>query len=391
MNAAWAAAVSGWRMMLEDSGRSMATVDGYVKHVTWLADDLDGDPWEVTPGRLREWVDGHSWSTHTRRKVLVSLRAFYRHGLDLGELARSPLAGLEAVPARKRGPSRLQVSARWQEPVAAFLTWMEAGARKASTIEQRRWWLIRLSETFADPWTVTPDDLGLWLSRGDWSPQTKRLGRSTVQLFYTWAENTGRVDRSPARLLPTVLIPRALPRPTPDDAVREALAVADERLRLALYLAVYAGLRRAEIAGVHTRDIEDQVLHVHGKGGHERLVPLHPELRTALRAELHRRREGVSGTGWRSGPTPPGGWLFPSDVPGEHLTAHHLGKLITATLPAGWTTHSLRHRFATKAYVTGRDLRAVQELLGHAKPETTAIYAAVPDGALEAAVAGVGI
>ena len=50
-----------------------------------------------------------------------------------------------------------------------------------------------------------------------------------------------------------------------------------------------------------------------------------------------------------------------------------------------------RHRFATQAYRTGRDLRAVQELLGHAKPETTARYAAVPDGSLAAAVAGVGL
>ncbi len=184
---------------------------------------------------------------------------------------------------------------------------------------------------------------------------------------------------------------RALPRPAPDDAVRAALAAADDRVRLALYLAVFAGLRRAEIAAVHTRDIEDQALHVHGKGGHERLVPLHPELRAALRAELRRRREGVPGTGWGRGPVKPGGWLFPSDVADEHLTAHHLGKLIAAALPDGWTTHTLRHRFATKAYRTGRDLRAVQELLGHAKPETTAIYAAVPDGALEAAVAGVGV
>ena len=51
--------------------------------------------------------------------------------------------------------------------------------------------------------------------------------------------------------------------------------------------------------------------------------------------------------------------------------------------------HTLRHRFATTAYGVERDLRAVQELLGHSKPETTARYVAVPEGALRTAVAGV--
>ena len=100
----------------------------------------------------------------------------------------------------------------------------------------------------------------------------------------------------------------------------------------------------------------------------------------------------MPGTGWGSRPSPVDGWLFPSDLSRDQpITPAHLGKMIAAVLPAGWTTHTLRHRFATKAYKSGRDLRAVQELLGHMKPETTAIYAAVPDGALAAAVAGVGL
>lgn len=48
--------------------------------------------------------------------------------------------------------------------------------------------------------------------------------------------------------------------------------------------------------------------------------------------------------------------------------------------------HTLRHRCATVAYAKTRDLRAVQELLGHAKPETTAIYTAVPDDAVRDAM-----
>ena len=154
---------------------------------------------------------------------------------------------------------------------------------------------------------------------------------------------------------------------------------------------MYAGLRRAEIARVHTRDIADNSLRVSGKGGHERVVPLHPELRVELRAELSRRRRDENGSWGGRASVEPGGWLFPSDEPHLPLTADHIGRLIARALPGTWTAHTLRHRFATQAYRTGRDLRAVQELLGHAKPETTARYAAVPDGSLAAAVAGVGL
>ena len=72
---------------------------------------------------------------------------------------------------------------------------------------------------------------------------------------------------------------------------------------------------------------------------------------------------------------------------GGHLTPGHVGKLIGRALPDGVTAHMLRHRCATAAYAGTRDLRAVQELLGHARPETTAAYVATPGEAIRAAVA----
>jgi integrase len=210
-----------------------------------------------------------------------------------------------------------------------------------------------------------------------------------VRSFYRWAVLTGRIEASPAELLDSVLVPRSLPRPAPDDALRVALSRADDRQRLALKLAAYAGLRRAEIATLHTRQITATELLVVGKGGHHRRVPLHPDLAGELQAELARRRRGAHGSGWGGAFVTETGYLFPSDQHPGPITPAHLGKLITACLPDGWTTHTLRHRFATSAYGVERDLRAVQELLGHAKPETTARYAAVPDGALRSAVGGI--
>lgn len=101
-----------------------------------------------------------------------------------------------------------------------------------------------------------------------------------------------------------------------------------------------------------------------------RLVPLEDDLARAIR---ERARELDSP------------WLFPSSH-GSHLTEAHLGKLVARHLARDLTTHTLRHRCGTVAYAGTRDLRAVQELLGHAKPETTMLYTAIPDQDIRAAM-----
>jgi site-specific recombinase XerC len=272
-----------------------------------------------------------------------------------------------------------------------YLTWLRAGNRSAGTVELRRGHLARLAEQCADPWRVTSQQLAGWLSNPDWKAETKRSLRSTLRSFYGWGVKTGRIALSPAVDLEAVMLPRSLPRPAPDDVLRMALLRANDRTRIALMLAGYAGLRAAEIAAVHTRQIGDGELLVIGKGGHHRRVPLHPHLRSELDAEMARRRRGEHGSGFRGRFLSDTGYLFPSDREPGPITSHHLSKLVGQALLGVWTTHTLRHRFATAAYLVERDLRAVQELLGHTKPETTARYAAVPEGALRSAVDGVGV
>ena len=77
-------------------------------------------------------------------------------------------------------------------------------------------------------------------------------------------------------------------------------------------------------------------------------------------------------------------YLFPV-YGGGPITPAHLGTLIAKALPGDWTAHTLRHRFATRAYQAERDLRAVQELLGHVSPVTTAIYTKVGNDAMRLA------
>ena len=387
----WDTAITGWAAVLVRQ-RARATADTYLKHVRSLAVAVaDQRPWDLTSGRLELWLRGHNWSTSTRAKVLVSLRAFYAWAMDEGLCSRSPLAGI-TVDHRKPGPRAAspRVTA-WVQAIGDYLLWLRAGGRSPGTVQLRRAHLMSLSELYADPWQVTGDDLAEWLARGDVAPEYRRSLRGTVRSFYRWGVGSRRVEENPAAELQPVGLPRVLPRPITRDALTIALQRADDRQRLILKLAAMAGLRRAEVACVHFRDIIAGQLLVHGKGGHQRLVPLHPDLVAELEQERTRRLRGEPGTGWSGPYVHAEGYLFPSSLEPAPLTPQHVGVIAQDCLPAGWTLHTLRHRFASQAYGTQRDLRAVQELLGHSRPETTARYAAVPDGAKLAAVLGAGL
>lgn len=249
---------------------------------------------------------------------------------------------------------------------------MRAAGRPESTIGLRTYHVRRVMlEIRTSPWTLTTDQLIEFLAGTGWAAETRRAYRASLRTFYAWARASGRRLDSPADLIPPIKLPRSVPRPTPEDFFSKALAAADPRERLMLQLAGVCGLRRGEIAHVRREDVERDLvgrsLRVAGKGGHVRMVPLPVDLARQILAC-------------------PAGWLFPSPKQSGPLTAAHVGVLVSALLPKGWTCHTLRHRCATRAYAARRDLRAVQELLGHAKPETTAIYTQVPTGAVREAM-----
>lgn len=260
----------------------------------------------------------------------------------------------------------------WDLVMAEWLAWMRAAHRPPTTIKLRSYQLRRFADCHRDrdPWSLMLTDLADWLGNHEWKAETMRSYRACLRSFYAWGVLIGRIGASPAALLPTITPPRALPRPAPEAALREALAGGTDRERLMVMLAAYVGLRRGEVARVHSRDLTQDsdgwTLRVTGKGGHVRRVPLPPAVALALRS------------------LPPG-WAFPGLIDG-HLSPAYVGKLVSRLLPDGWTTHTLRHRFATRCYAATRDLVTVQELLGHARIETTRIYTEAPIGALRAAV-----
>lgn len=268
--------------------------------------------------------------------------------------------------------AREMTSDTWSAALSGWVAALRAAGRPETTITTRREH-VRWLATWAgerSPWDLSTDDLTTWMGSRTWARETRRGVRSSLRGFYGWALGTGRCEVDPALPLPPIAPAPPRPHPTPDTAYRAALLAAPPRERLILRLAAECGLRRAEVAVIHSRDLVEDLdgwsLIVHGKGSRDRMVPLTPGLAVELRAlEV--------------------GYAFPGDDDG-HLSPRWVGKLVTRLLPEGWTMHSLRHRFATRAYAVGSDLLVVQQLLGHASPVTTRVYVQVPNDALRRTV-----
>ena len=228
-------------------------------------------------------------------------------------------------------------------------------------------------------WLAALDERGL-------ARRSAARALSALRAFYRFLELTGRAGSNPARAARTPRLGRSLPthlsRAEMDELLGEAVRRAEaggfrEARDLAILELFYStGMRLAELAGLNDADLDlvaDQVK-VRGKGRKERLLPVgrlagaavraYVERREALRAERRgpadRRAVFVSARGRRLSPR------------GVQLAVRSL----LATLARGreLRVHSLRHSFATHLLDAGADLRAVQELLGHASLATTQVY-----------------
>ncbi|PZS15521.1 MAG: hypothetical protein DLM57_12450 [Pseudonocardiales bacterium] len=231
---------------------------------------------------------------------------------------------------------------------------------------------------------LTAEDLSRWqIERSTQiQPEPRRTELSNVRQFYRWALEQDLIRRDPTIKLPMPRVARHLPRPVRDADLLGALEGASSDVRAILGLASFAGLRACEIARLDWSEVGlgDQSPHirvVEGKGGHGRLVPISSTLAQILaelpgaRGPVIRRLDGQAGQ------------VLPHRISSRaNKYLHEMG--IVETL------HQCRHRFASAAYQSCRDIRAVQELLGHASPTTTSIYAAVASGVAVGAVEAAG-
>lgn len=269
--------------------------------------------------------------------------------------------------------TEIPIAPEWLDPLTAYLSWMRSARKSDGTIYQHSYQLRKYARaTGAAPSPVTLEQLADYMASLDTlGAAARRSARQALRGFYSWGEIV-RGWENPSRHLPTIKAPRGVARPAPEHSVRVGLATKDARTRMMIRLAVAAGMRCREICQVHTdhlrRDLVGWSLVVQGKGDRQRLVPLPADVALDIQA---------------SEP----GYLFPGRIDG-HLSAARVSELISDALPPGVTAHQLRHRYGTRAYnLGGKDLRAVQELLGHAYATTTQIYVGVEDDAIRRAAA----
>jgi integrase/recombinase XerC len=222
-------------------------------------------------------------------------------------------------------------------------------------------------------------------SRRGWSKRTIARALSAVRAFYRFLNLHHGVEVNPARAASTPKLEKRLPGYLDRGAMERLFALAEARAgentfravrdRAILELFYSTGMRLSELVGLDLDDLDlvsDQV-RVRGKGKKERILPVGRLAVTALRNYYVRRDEALSGS--RGGDRRA---VFLSER-GRRLTARAVQLAVRRLLDAvsegqKVTTHSLRHSFATHLLDAGADLRAVQELLGHASLSTTQIY-----------------
>jgi integrase/recombinase XerC len=169
------------------------------------------------------------------------------------------------------GPGPRPFPPAWAGLVDDYLA-AEAGAgRSLATIATRRGHLACMARRLrCGPSRVTTAGILVWCGRQSWSIETRRSHRNSAVSFFGWAHRAGNISTNPAAGLPVMRAAAPAPRPAPDAVWSAAIAAADPRVRLMLRLAAEAGLRRAEIARVHRRDLTrgpaGADLLVHGKG-----------------------------------------------------------------------------------------------------------------------------
>ena len=206
---------------------------------------------------------------------------------------------------------------------------------------------------------------------------------SAVRSFLRWLCREGILEKNPARLVSTPKLPKKLPSHlTVDEAfalVENPRAASDlsARDRCALELLYGSGLRAAEVTALKLDDIDtkESLVRVLGKGNKERLVPLSSKARTALADYLGARERLLA----RSRGSRRGDPFVLLNYRGERLTTRGLALLLRRhvrelQLARRVSPHTLRHSFATHLLGSGADLRAMQQLLGHASLSTTQRY-----------------
>lgn len=253
--------------------------------------------------------------------------------------------------------------------VDGYLEHLRRRGLAAATIRKRRDRLL-LFDLHVGLVGAEPEDVERFLDLrrgrdGRLSDKARYDWVSDLASFYRWAVDWGHLPRNPTVRVARPRLRRRLPRPIPTADLVLGLEMASPIMRTWLALGAFDGLRVAEMAslevdGLLWDDGPTGLLRITGKGDKERLVPMHPEVRRML----------------QSTPRPSRGRVFRRPRGGPYPAAQVSREisLFFADLGIPATAHMLRHWCGTQLYRACRDLRVVQEVLGHQSIQTTTIY-----------------
>ena len=315
---------------------------------------------------------------------------------DIKKASPTPPRSTNSPSAQREGLPRKQIAAALAAAIDGWLDELRRGRRLSPrTVDayardlsdysgfaghhKLRGW-DEATSTFVDGYFATLERRGL-------STATLARRRSTLRGFHAFLGRVGHTAQDPVALLPPPRRERRLPHALSREDVEALLAHPEGeeplalRDRALLELAYAGGLRVSELVGL-TRDAVDlsgRALTVTGKGDKQRLVPFGRAAARALAHWLERGRPQLARhsrvdhvfVNARGGPLSRMGWW-------KILRGHARGAGVTARVHP----HALRHSFATHLLEGGADLRVVQELLGHARVSTTAIYTHLDRGYL---------
>lgn len=243
-----------------------------------------------------------------------------------------------------------------------------------------------LAESGTDPLGAEPGDLAAWSAwlaepKEDRVPAPSTLHRkaASVRSFYRYLRREGLVDDDPTTGIAPQRRRKTLPAVLTVEQVESLLAAPSGatpqayRDRAILEVMYACGLRVSEVVGLEMADVdtEEGTLRARGKGNRDRIIPVGRDAIRAIESYRTAGRPGLVGDRHEAA-------LF-LNYRGRPLTRQGLHKIIqghaaTAGLDEAMTPHTLRHSFATHLLAGGCDLRAVQEMLGHADVATTQMY-----------------
>jgi integrase/recombinase XerD len=300
------------------------------------------------------------------------------------------------VAASEPVPDDLEPVAETPLEVEELLTWLSAErGRSANTIAAYRRdlrlhvaWLQATGRSIADVDESTVTAYVLWLRGRDRAPASVARGLVAVRALYRFLADEGHLVVDPAAEVEVPRVPKGLPKPLSEAEVVALLdAVSGDdpvarRDRAILEVLYGTGLRISELVGLHLGDLdlEGGLLRAFGKGAKERIVPIGRFAREALGAYLSPAgRDELAPERWARRGDAEAVFL---NRRGGALSRQGAWQIVRAHgeragLGDRLSPHVLRHSCATHMLDHGADIRAVQELLGHASLSTTQIYTLV--------------